>query len=199
METTFVALVAYAVFGLTAWLSIGVLFAMQDGLEKLSAAQLQALVTQGRWYGFGMIFACPATIGVLWIAIRMAGREFTEYLALNWPGRRPAARFSGRGYSSGGRVCGFVKRVIRQSDCRGRRIWWRARAVDRRLHRGPDHGRICFPRLYVSRLVGIVPWADRSHRADVGDLGGVPYAIRLVAALLDIRFRNGPLHFSLAH
>jgi membrane protease YdiL (CAAX protease family) len=86
METTFVALVAYAVFGLTAWLSIGVLFALQDGLEKLSAAQLQALVTQGRWYGFGMIFACPATIGVLWIAIRMAGREFTEYLALNWPG-----------------------------------------------------------------------------------------------------------------
>jgi membrane protease YdiL (CAAX protease family) len=87
METTLVALIAYAVFGLTGWLSIGLLLGMQDGVEKLSTAQLQALAAQGRWYGAAMIFACPATIGVLWIAIRMAGREFTEYLALHWPGR----------------------------------------------------------------------------------------------------------------
>jgi CAAX protease family protein len=85
METTFVALIAYAVFGLTAWLALGVLLGMQDGVEKLSNAQLQALAAQGSWYGAAMIIACPATIGVLWIAIRMARREFAEYLALKWP------------------------------------------------------------------------------------------------------------------
>jgi uncharacterized protein len=87
METTLVALIAYAVFGLTAWLSLGVLLGMQDGVEKLSTAQLQALAARGSWYGAALIISCPATIAVLWIAIRMAGREFGEYLALNWPSR----------------------------------------------------------------------------------------------------------------
>jgi membrane protease YdiL (CAAX protease family) len=86
METTFVGLIAYAVFGLAYWLSISVLFVMQDGLAKLSAVQLQASAAQGNWFGVALIFGCPAAIGVVWIAIRMAGREFTEYLALNWPG-----------------------------------------------------------------------------------------------------------------
>jgi hypothetical protein len=44
----------------------------------LSPAQLQA-------YGVALIVASPLTIAVLWIAIRIAGRDFTEYLALNWP------------------------------------------------------------------------------------------------------------------
>jgi membrane protease YdiL (CAAX protease family) len=85
METTFVALIAFAVFRLTAWLSLSVLLGMQDGV--LSTAQLQALAAQGSWYGAALIVSCPATIAVLWIAIRMAGREFGEYLALNWPSR----------------------------------------------------------------------------------------------------------------
>jgi membrane protease YdiL (CAAX protease family) len=83
METTLVALIAYAVFGLTAGIVMGILFAMQDGTEKLSSAQLQAL--QGTWYGAAVIISCPPTIAVLWVAIRMAGRDFAEYLALNWP------------------------------------------------------------------------------------------------------------------
>jgi uncharacterized protein len=85
METTFVALIAYAVFGLTAGLSLGVLLAMQDGVGKLSSAQFQALAMQGNWYGAALIISCPPTITVLWVAIRMARRKFTEYLALNWP------------------------------------------------------------------------------------------------------------------
>ena len=87
METTFVALIAYAVFLLAAGLSVGVLLAMQDGVEKLSPDQFQALATQGNWYGAALIISCLPTIAVLWIAIRMAGREFAEYLALNWPSR----------------------------------------------------------------------------------------------------------------
>jgi membrane protease YdiL (CAAX protease family) len=87
METTFVALLAYAVYGLAAGLSLIVILAMQDGAEKLSSAQFQELAIQGRWYGAALIIACPPTLAVLWVAIRMAGRRFSEYLALNWPSR----------------------------------------------------------------------------------------------------------------
>jgi len=87
METTFVALIAYAVFGLTSGLSLIIILAMQDGVEKLSPAQFQELAMQGRWYGAALMIACPPTLAVLWVAIRMAGRQFSEYLALNWPSR----------------------------------------------------------------------------------------------------------------
>lgn len=87
METTFVVLITYAVFGLTSGFSLIIMLRMQDGVEQLSPAQFQALAMQGRWLGGALIVACPPTIAVLWIAIRMAGREFAEYLALNWPSR----------------------------------------------------------------------------------------------------------------
>src|SRR5690242_10328574 len=85
METTFVALIAYAVFGLAGGFGVAIILALQDGVQKLTPAQFQEFATQGRWYGVGLIVACPPTIAVLWVAIRKAGREFTEYLALNWP------------------------------------------------------------------------------------------------------------------
>jgi len=87
METTFVALLAYAVYGLAAGLSLIIILARQDGAEKLSSAQFQELAIQGRWYGAALIIACPPTLAVLWVATRMAGRRFSEYLALNWPSR----------------------------------------------------------------------------------------------------------------
>ena len=68
METTFVALLAYAVYGLAAGLSLIVILAMQDGAEKLSSAQFQELAIQGRWYGAALIIACPPTLAVLWVA-----------------------------------------------------------------------------------------------------------------------------------
>ena len=88
METTFVALVAYAVFGLTSGLSlIFMILFMRDGAEALSPTQFEEFAMQGRWYGAALIVACPPTLAVLWVAIRMAGRQFSEYLALNWPSR----------------------------------------------------------------------------------------------------------------
>lgn len=84
METTFVALVAYGVLGLTSWLALVVLVATQ-GSAAFSPAQLQAMPT-----GVGSaasIFGCASAIVVLWIAIGMARREFSEYLALRWPTR----------------------------------------------------------------------------------------------------------------
>ena len=86
METTFVALIADAVFALTG--GIGALFIVlvtHDGLQEASSAQLDEIMTQGRWFGAALIIGCLPTLAVLWIAIRKAGREFAEYLALNWP------------------------------------------------------------------------------------------------------------------
>jgi uncharacterized protein len=77
-ETTLVCLIAYGVFNLTAGLALSIALGLHDGAKTWSADQFQA-------FGLGYIVASPLTIAVLWIAIRMARREFAEYLALNWP------------------------------------------------------------------------------------------------------------------
>ena len=80
METTFVALIAYGVFSVTGWLAYAALVAVYDS-AALSPAVLRRLDSAAS------IIACGPTIVVLWIAVRMAGRELSEYLALNWPSR----------------------------------------------------------------------------------------------------------------
>lgn len=83
METTFAALLAYGAYLLIGGLSLTLIFAMQ-GVGN-SQAELNALAQQGRWQGISVAIGSLAAIAVLWIAIRKAGREFSEYLALNWP------------------------------------------------------------------------------------------------------------------
>lgn len=85
METLLVALIADGVFSLTWGVAVAIMLAVHGGASGLSQSQLEALSMQGRWLGAGIIVAAPPTIAVLWIAIRMARREFGEYLALNWP------------------------------------------------------------------------------------------------------------------
>lgn len=80
METLFVALVAYAVYSATGWLVYAVLVVLHDS-AALSPAAVRRLDSAA------FIIACGPTIAVLWIAVRMAGRELSEYLALNWPRR----------------------------------------------------------------------------------------------------------------
>lgn len=87
METTFVALIAYAVLGLTGGYGAAIILAIQGSLERLAPAQFQELAMQGRWLGVAEIIGFLPTIAVLWVAIRKAGRGFAEYLALNWPSR----------------------------------------------------------------------------------------------------------------
>lgn len=84
-ETTLVVLIADGVFTLSAAFGVSVLLAAVGGIRGMPKAQLEALLTQGNWHGAAIIVATPLTIAVLWIAIRMARREFSEYLALNWP------------------------------------------------------------------------------------------------------------------
>jgi len=80
METLFVALVAYAVYEGMGSLAYAALVAMHDSAPR-SPAVLRTLDEAAS------LLACGATIAVLWAATRMAGRDFAEYLALNWPNR----------------------------------------------------------------------------------------------------------------
>jgi membrane protease YdiL (CAAX protease family) len=92
METVFVSLIAYGTYTLTSEIVFSIMLVMHHVPKTLSPAQLQALAMQGYWYGTPLIVASLFTIVVLWIAIRMAGREFAEYLALNWPRPRELVR-----------------------------------------------------------------------------------------------------------
>lgn len=85
METAFVVLIAYGVYTLVGGLALTFIVALQDGVSRMSPEQFRDFASQGRWYGAALTVASPFTIAVLWVAIRKAGREFSEYLALNWP------------------------------------------------------------------------------------------------------------------
>ena len=86
METALVCLIAYGAFTLTAGLALVILVLGYDEASIWSSpAQLEMLAEQGRWQGAALILGTPPAILVLWIAVRMADREFAEYLALNWP------------------------------------------------------------------------------------------------------------------
>ena len=85
METAFVSLIAYGVYFLTWWITLSIVLTMQDGVMTSSPSQFQKLAMLGPWYGAAYIVASALTIAVLWVAIRMARRDFAEYLALNWP------------------------------------------------------------------------------------------------------------------
>lgn len=94
LETTFVVLIAYGVFTLTAQLALTYMLSMH-GTRALSPAEFRASWMEGRWQGAGIAVAALPTIAVLWIAVRMTGRGFAEYLALNWPTRREVLRAFG--------------------------------------------------------------------------------------------------------
>lgn len=84
-ETTLVALMADGAFVLTGWMVLNFILAATVGSKAFAPGAFQTLASQGRWYGVFLISGALPAIAVLWVAIRMAGREFGEYLALNWP------------------------------------------------------------------------------------------------------------------
>jgi membrane protease YdiL (CAAX protease family) len=85
METTFVALIAYGVFIFASEFFFNIISDVYDGRKTLSPAQLQTWAVQQGLESAALILASLPAIAVLCIAIRMARREFAEYLALNWP------------------------------------------------------------------------------------------------------------------
>ena len=84
-ETTLVALLADGAFVLVGVIVVSIALSVGAGSKVYAPGELQALASQGRWYGVFLVSGTPPAIAVLWIAIRMAGRDFGEYLALNWP------------------------------------------------------------------------------------------------------------------
>ncbi len=87
METLLVALLADGAFVLTGGLALRLLLATYGDTKTLSPNEFEGVWWQVQWQATGTILAAPATIAVLWVAIRMAGRDVSEYLALNWPSR----------------------------------------------------------------------------------------------------------------
>jgi CAAX protease family protein len=85
METLFVALLADGAFMLTSGLALTFMLVTYEGAGSLSPSQLRSLWLQGNWQGAAIIVGCVPAIAVIWIAVRKAGRDFAEYLALNWP------------------------------------------------------------------------------------------------------------------
>ncbi|MGJ4928032.1 CPBP family intramembrane glutamic endopeptidase [Bradyrhizobium sp. HKCCYLS2038] len=79
-ETLGFALLAYAAFAISSWLSLVALLALYDVPEA-------ELSNSGYFHAVVVLGALPCVLGVLWIAVRRAGRSFSEYLALTWPER----------------------------------------------------------------------------------------------------------------
>jgi membrane protease YdiL (CAAX protease family) len=83
LETTLIGLVAYGAFLLTAGLGLFVLILAQYGTIPIAHVEFE-----GRWQGAGLVFGSPAAVAVLWVSVRKLDRDFSEYLALNWPSSR---------------------------------------------------------------------------------------------------------------
>jgi membrane protease YdiL (CAAX protease family) len=58
----------------------------------IPAADLKSLMHQGGWMATAMIGSCPFTLGVIWLATRIARQPFVDYLALRRPEGRELVR-----------------------------------------------------------------------------------------------------------
>jgi membrane protease YdiL (CAAX protease family) len=58
----------------------------------IPVADLKSLMHQGGWLAAAMIGSCPFTLGVIWLATRIARQPFADYLALRRPGGRELIR-----------------------------------------------------------------------------------------------------------
>ncbi|WP_246207726.1 CPBP family intramembrane glutamic endopeptidase [Bradyrhizobium rifense] len=78
-------MIADGAFVLTGWMVLNFILAATVGAKAYAPGEFKTWASQGRWYGVYLVSGAPAAVAVLWVAIRMAGRDFGEYLALNWP------------------------------------------------------------------------------------------------------------------
>lgn len=76
------ALLAYLAFYCGAWL-ISIAVFMAD--MCLSPIAWDSSSHQAYWHAWTVLGGTPFAIGVIWLAVRRARREFVDYLALIWP------------------------------------------------------------------------------------------------------------------
>jgi uncharacterized protein len=92
LGTTLFGAIAHGASVLGATLTMLLLLVCYDIPLDIPAAYLQSLMHQAGWMAMAMIGSFPFTLGVIWLAIRIARQPFAEYLALRWPTGRELAR-----------------------------------------------------------------------------------------------------------
>jgi membrane protease YdiL (CAAX protease family) len=86
--TTLFGVIAHGAGALGAMVTLLLLLTAYDIPLSIPAADLKSLMHQSGWMALAMIGSCPFTLGVIWLATRVARQPFADYLAL----RRPAGR-----------------------------------------------------------------------------------------------------------
>ena len=92
LGTTLFGIIAHGASVLGAMLTIFVLLVWYDIPLSIPTADLRSLMHQAGWMALAMIVSCPFTLGVIWLATRIARQSFADYLALRWPTGRELVR-----------------------------------------------------------------------------------------------------------
>jgi hypothetical protein len=185
METLFVCLIAYAVDTLALKFALGTMVDLRTFMTQLSSPQVRA--------GLALILTCPAAVAVFWIAIRIAGRGFAEYLALNWPTPRELA------YALAvAAIVVSIEFVIWPFNGHHPSIASSALLISLigSCIAAPISEEIAF---LVSRPGAVVCRSGRCHRADFGGLCDDTSRLSLVGSLLGVFIRSCSWLFSSAY
>jgi membrane protease YdiL (CAAX protease family) len=89
--TTLFGLGVFAALSL-AQLATFIALIWHSGIPMPTPEQVRALTRDGGWLALCVIASCPATLGALWIPIRIVRQRYSDYLALRWPHRGEVVR-----------------------------------------------------------------------------------------------------------
>mgnify|MGYP005819649909 CR=1 FL=1 len=81
-ETLGFGLLAYAAFAIGCWLTLAALAVVHNVPSTALSVEPSK---QGYLHATALLGALPCVLAVIWIAVRRARRQFSEYLALIWP------------------------------------------------------------------------------------------------------------------
>jgi membrane protease YdiL (CAAX protease family) len=92
LDTTVFGLIALFVGSLVSYATFVVMLDIPSLRQAASPELLRAQMTEGGWMALAVIVSSPFTIAVLFGAVRIARRDFADYLALRWPSARELVR-----------------------------------------------------------------------------------------------------------
>jgi membrane protease YdiL (CAAX protease family) len=186
LGTTIFALIAYGVKILIGVATFILLFFIYDVPPTAQPQELLALMKQGGRMALALIAAAPFTVATLWIAIRIARQEFSDYLALIWPRRIEIAKALAAtavvlliwfviGYLRGETAPAFAIESYKTAKDAG----WLDVYVIALCIAAPISEEFAV-RGFLFRVVAILPRPGWRHRAFVGGLGGHAHAVQPV-------------------
>jgi uncharacterized protein len=83
-ETLGVMLAIYVAFAIGGWLTAAALIVVHNVLPTVSSEELSG---QASWNSVALLGGFSGALAVIWLAVRRAGWQVSDYLALTWPGR----------------------------------------------------------------------------------------------------------------